>query len=128
MGVAIAVYLALAVSGGSLLVLRRGRQPRPTWLRPLHYGLGATLVAAIGVLLAIGIVGTLGHFGSLGHSPHLIAGLAVVALTLASAASATQIGARNPWARPVHVGVNIALCAGLVWVGLTGWSVVQKYL
>lgn len=80
------------------------------------------------LLLAIGIVGTLGHYGTLGHSPHLIAGLTVVGLVLLSAGSATQISAKRSWARSLHVGTNITLFVGLLWVSLTGWSVVQKYL
>lgn len=86
------------------------------------------MVLLVLLLLAIGIVGTLGHFGSLGHSQHLVAGLAVVGLVLISAGSATQISARRTWARLLHVGTNIILFVGLVWVSVSGWSVVQKYL
>jgi hypothetical protein len=86
------------------------------------------MVGLVLLLLTIGIVGTLGHFGSLGHSSHLVAGLMVVGLVLLSAGSATQIGAKQPWARSLHVGTNITLFFGLLWVSLTGWSVVQKYL
>ena len=80
------------------------------------------------LLLAVGIVGTLGHFGSLGHSSHLLAGLMVVGLVLLSAGSATQISPKQPWARSLHIGTNITLFFGLLWVSLTGWTVVQKYL
>jgi len=90
--------------------------------------MGAILSALVLVLLIIGIVGTLGHFGSLGHSSHLYAGLAVVDLVFASAWSAVQISPQRPWARPLHIGVNVVLLIGLIWVTVTGWSVVQKYL
>lgn len=128
MGLAIAGYLLLAVSGGTMLVKRRSRQSRPQWLRPLHYGLGIVFVILLLILLSIGVVGTLGHFGSLGHSIHLPFGLSVVALGLGSAWSATRIGPKYPWARKLHVGLNALLFFDLVAVGLSGLSVVQKYL
>jgi Protein of unknown function (DUF4079) len=64
----------------------------------------------------------------LGHSAHLPVGLAVVDLTLLSAWSASQISPRRPWARPLHIGVNVTLFLGFALVSLTGWLVVQKYL
>lgn len=127
MGLSILAYLLLAVTGVWMFGTRVRKTPQPTWLRSLHYLLGASLVGLVLLLLAIGIVGTLGHFGSLGHSSHFAAGLAVVGLVLLSGASATLIGVM-PWARPLHVGTNITLFIGLVWVSLTGWGVVQKYL
>lgn len=128
MGLSLLAYLLLAFTGISIFRARQTRQPRPNWLRSVHYALGGTLVGLVLLLLAVGIVGTLGHFGTLGHSPHLLAGLTVVGLVLVSAGSATQIGAKRPWARSLHVGTNITLFVGLLWVSLTGWSVVQKYL
>ena len=86
------------------------------------------MVGLVLLLLAVGIVGTLGHFGSLGHSPHLIAGLTVVGLVLLSYGSATQINIKQPLARSLHIGTNIALLVGFLWVSLSGWGVVQKYL
>lgn len=80
------------------------------------------------LLLGIGIVGTLGHFGSLGHSWHLLAGLVVVSLVFLSVWSAVQIKLMKPWGRLLHVGTNFVLLIGFVWVSLTGWDVVQKYL
>jgi len=127
MGLAIAAYLILAVTG-SWMKFRPSVLTRPNWLRPLHFFLGFTLAALVLLLLAIGIVGTLGHFGSLGHSSHLPAGLAVVALTLVSAWSAMQISPAKPWARSLHVGLNIVLGIGLAIASITGWIVVQKYL
>ncbi|TAF56585.1 MAG: DUF4079 family protein [Oscillatoriales cyanobacterium] len=85
----------------------------------------ATLVI---LLLLIGVVGTLGYYGNLGHSAHLSAGLAVVALVLVSVGSGLQIGPKNPWARPLHIGTNLVLFAGFAIVLLTGWTIVQKYL
>ncbi|MEO1376161.1 MAG: DUF4079 family protein, partial [Cyanobacteria bacterium J06635_10] len=32
------------------------------------------------------------------------------------------------WARRIHFSTNIALFLVFVWVSLSGWSVVQKYL
>lgn len=127
MGLAILAYLILAVTGIWMFRTKRTHR-RPSWLRSLHYTMGGSMVLLVLLLLAVGIVGTLGHFGSLGHSSHLPAGLAVVGLVLLSAGSATQISAKNPWARSLHVGTNITLFIGLVWVSLTGWTVVQKYL
>ena len=128
MGLSLLAYLLLAFTGIWIFRARQARQPRPSWLRSLHYALGGTLVGLVLLLLAVGIVGTLGHFGTLGHSPHLLAGLTVVGLVLVSAGSATQISAKRLWARSLHIGTNITLFVGLLWVSLTGWSVVQKYL
>ncbi len=127
MGFSLVAYLLLAISGGWLFARRTRQQPRPRWLRPLHYGTGIALVTLVLLLLAIGLVGTLGHYGSLGHSSHLVAGLTVVALVLGSAGSARQIG-RRPWARSLHVATNGLLFAGFLAVTATGWTVVQKYL
>jgi hypothetical protein len=128
MGLSLLAYLLLAGTGIWLFGARQTRQRRPSWLSSLHYIIGGTLVGLVLLLLAIGIVGTLGYYGTLGHSPHLVAGLIVVGLVLLSAGSATQIRAKRSWARSLHIGTNITLFAGLLWVSLTGWSVVQKYL
>ncbi len=128
MGLSITAYLVLAATGGWMLYRRRKSQPRPKWLRPLHFTLGGILVALVLVLLAIGLMGTLGYYGSLGHSVHLPAGLTVVTLTLVSAWSATRIHPTRPWARSLHLGTNLVLFVGFVAVGLSGLSVVQKYL
>lgn len=128
MGLSLLTYLVLAATGIWMLRSRQTHSPRPSWLRSLHYIIGGSMVGLVLLLLAIGIVGTVGHFGSLGHSLHLIAGLTVVGLVLLSAGSATQISAKRPWARSLHIGTNITLFVGFVWVSLTGWSVVQKYL
>lgn len=128
MGLSLLAYLLLAITGIWMFRVRQTRQPRPAWLRTLHYWVGGSMVGLVLLLLAIGIVGTLGHFGSLGHSSHLPAGLTAVGLVLLSAWSATQIGAKRSWARSLHIGTNITLFVGFLWVSLTGWSVVQKYL
>ncbi|WP_427161087.1 DUF4079 domain-containing protein [Aliinostoc sp. HNIBRCY26] len=137
MGLSIVAYLFLAVTGFWMWRVRNGEDVRDFWLghwdrlgmwRSLHYTIGISMVSLVLLLLAIGIVGTLGHFGSLGHSSHLWAGLAVVGLVLISALSATQINSQRPWARTLHITVNIILFFGFSWVSLTGWSVVQKYL
>lgn len=128
MGLSVFAYLLLAVTGSWMAYQRNAHQPRPQWLRPLHYSIGSIMVTLVLLLLAIGLVGTLGHYGSLGHSAHLLAGLVVVWLTLLSAWSATQISPKSPWARRLHVGTNLALFLGFVAVSWSGWSVVQKYL
>lgn len=147
MGLSISAYLLLAVTGGWLFVSHRqqGGQlesqlknqlenqlatpaNRPGWLRPLHLFTGGVIVLLVLLLLAVGLVGTFGYYGSLGHSPHLIAGLTVVSLTLLSAWAALRISPERPWARPLHLGVNLALLIGLTAVSWTGWTVVQKYL
>lgn len=128
MGLAIVAYLILALSGGRMLWLRQQHTSRPQWLRPFHILMGITMLGLVLLLLAIGIVGTLGHYGSLGHSTHLPAGLAVVDLVFLSAWSATQISLKRPWARALHVGINLVLFVAFVLVALTGWSAVQKYL
>ena len=142
MGLTLLLFVGLAAVGGWMRYLRQQGQlqsdtlaiadvdssPFPT-LRRVHVGLGIVLVLTVLLLLSIGIVGTLGHFGSLGHSPHLPAGLTVVALTLASAWSATQINHPNrPWARSLHLTLNGLLAIALVLVTWSGWIVVQKYL
>jgi Protein of unknown function (DUF4079) len=139
MGLSVLAYFFLAVSG-MWMFYTRTRNPvlmsgfgsvltdKTGGIRLFHYVMGACIVALVLLLLAIGIVGTLGHFGTLGHSSHLVAGLIVVFLVLISAFSATQIGANRFWARRLHIGTNIILFIGLVWVSLTGWDVVQKYL
>jgi hypothetical protein len=128
MGFALVAYLLLAVSGGWMFVSRQQRNQRPDWLPPFHYLTGAVMAGLVLLLLAIGIVGTFGHYGSLGHSPHLIAGLIVVDLVFLSAWSATQISPTKPWARSLHIGTNLLLCIAFIFVSLSGWSVVQKYL
>ncbi len=128
MGFSWLAFVLLAISGGYLFWLRRTRQSRPDWLRPLHFLIGTTLAGLVLLLLAIGIVGTLGEYGRLGQSVHLYAGLAVVDLVFLSAWSAVQISPARPWARPVHLGTNAVLLLGFIWVTVTGWSVVQKYL
>lgn len=128
MGLAIAAYWLLGMTGFWMFYTRLFRQQRPDWLRPFHYLIGGLMVALVLLLLAIGIIGTLGHYGSLGHSSHLPVGITVVALVLVSAISATQISPRRPWVRYLHIGSNIVLLIGFLLVTLTGWSVVQKYL
>ncbi|NEP43002.1 MAG: DUF4079 domain-containing protein, partial [Okeania sp. SIO2H7] len=109
MGFSLLAYFLLAISGGWMLYSRQENKPRPKWLRPFHYFVGGTMVFLVLLLLAIGLIGTLGHYGSLGHSVHLIDGLTVVTLVIISAVSATQISARKPWARSLHLTTNIIL-------------------
>jgi hypothetical protein len=127
MGGAILAYGLLGILGGSMAYYRLKRIPRPNWLRDTHYWVGIILILLVLLLLAIGIVGTIGHYGSLGHSSHLRAGLSVVVLVLLSGWSAHQIE-NLKWARILHLSLNLLLLIGLVWVSLTGWEVVQKYL
>lgn len=128
MGLSLFCYVCLGISGGWIMMQRWYRKPRPSWLRPLHYTIGTILVILVILLLTIGVVGTLGHYGNLGHSPHLIAGILTVILVLISAGSATQINPRHPWARNLHIITNIMLLMGFIFVSLSGWIVVQKYL
>lgn len=128
MGLSIFAYSLLAISGFWMLNRRISKQPRPTWLRPLHYTIGGIMVGLVFLLLLVGIVGTLGHYGSLGHSSHLIAGLIVVGLVLISATSGLMISNYYPTWRKIHVKTNIILFFAFCFVSLTGWSVVQKYL
>jgi hypothetical protein len=128
MGLALTGYGLLALTGGVLFYTRARDQGRSAWLRPLHLLLGTLLVLLVLLLLAIGIVGTLGEYGSLGHSIHLLFGLGVVSLVVASAWSASRIAPERPWARSLHLTCNGILGLGLVGVGLSGWQVVQKYL
>jgi hypothetical protein len=128
MGLSIAAYLLLALSGIWMFYTRTSHRQRPGWLRSLHYNVGSIMVGLVLLLLTIGIVGTLGHYGTLGHSLHLPVGLAVVGLVLLSAGSALLISPQYSWARTFHVATNIFLFVGFVLVSLTGWDVVQKYL
>lgn len=128
MGLSLLAYLLLGITGIAVFSGRQSHRLRPRWLPRLHAIIGWVMVSLVLLLLAIGIVGTLGHFGSLGHSGHLIAGLSVVVLVLLSAGSTLLISPERTWVRAVHVGTNIALLIGFLWVSFTGWQVVQKYL
>ncbi len=128
MGLSLFAYLVLGISGSMLFFKRNSGHRQLPWLQPLHYIIGWVMVILVLLLLVIGIVGTLGHYGSLGHSGHIVAGLSAVALVLLSASSSIQINHKQPWARSVHVGTNIALLLGFTWVSISGWQVVQKYL
>jgi hypothetical protein len=128
MGLALATYGVLFFSGLGILSTRINRQARPPFLRKFHIISGIVLCLLVLLLLAIGLIGTIGYYGSLGHSPHLIAGLTVVVLVLLSGWSATQISPQKSWARLLHVGINLTLLVGFIFVSLTGWQVVQKYL
>ncbi len=138
MGLTGFLFVSLLAIGGWMRYLRLQGETVPSLdgqtstfigLRRLHFALGVGLVLTVLLLLSIGIVGTLGHFGSLGHSAHLPAGLTVVALTMASAWSATQINhPQKPWARSLHLTLNGLLMVALGLVSWSGWLVVQKYL
>ncbi|MEM7555117.1 MAG: DUF4079 domain-containing protein [Cyanobacteria bacterium P01_A01_bin.84] len=136
MGLSLLAYLLLAVSGLSMFLSRKSQNSSfrfpITWernnLRLAHYLTGIWLLFLVLLLLAIGVVGTLGHFGSLGHSSHLVSGLVTVVLVLISAISATQITPSKPWAKPIHISANVILAIAFIWVSITGWIVVQKYL
>ena len=128
MGLTILSYSLLLFSGATVLYSRIFRSRRPSWLPRFHYTMGITIIFLVLLLLAIGLVGTVGYYGSLGHSPHLVAGIAVVALVLISGWSATQISLQKSWARSLHLSVNLLLLGGLIFVSITGWQVVQKYL
>ncbi|NJK64386.1 MAG: DUF4079 domain-containing protein [Synechococcaceae cyanobacterium SM2_3_1] len=126
MGVTLVLYGCLLLLGLWIRHRRLGTDPPVAWLRTAHISLGVGMVATVGLLLLIGIVGTLGHFGSLGHSWHLPAGLLVVGLSLLSAWTGLRI--QTPKHRIIHIAMNVLLGMTLIWVLLTGWSVVQKYL
>jgi hypothetical protein len=128
MGSSIFAYVLLAITGGWMLYSRTQKQPRPDGLRTFHYLIGGGMVGLVLILLTVGLVGTLGYYGSLGHSIHLAAGLIVVGLVLGSAGSATQINPKNPWARPLHLSLNMGLFFAFTAVSLSGWVIVQKYL
>jgi hypothetical protein len=128
MGLSLFAYGLLAVSGVNMGYRRLAGERRPAWLRPLHLAIGAILVGLVLLLLAIGLVGTIGHYGSLGHSSHLFAGVSVVFLVLVAAVSGLSIHPEQPLARPLHIGTNLLLLLGFIYVSLTGWTVVQKYL
>ncbi|XGV98976.1 MAG: DUF4079 domain-containing protein [Leptolyngbya sp. BL-A-14] len=128
MGFSIVAYFLLAISGIWISTQRQQQRTRSSWLRPFHIVTGSVMVALVLLLLGIGLVGTFGHFGSLGHSWHLLAGLTVVSLVFASAWSSVQIILMKPWARLLHISINLTLFIGFLWVSLTGWAVVQKYL
>ncbi len=133
MGLSILAYIILAVTGIWIFRARVFQQQQPINLFPLslhslHFIFGICIVSLVLLLLAIGIVGTYGHYGSLGHSSHLVAGLMTVVLVVLSAGSALQISSERAWVRGIHVAINITLFFVFVWVSLTGWDVVQKYL
>lgn len=128
MGLSVSAYLLLMITGSWMFYSRQAKKPRPQWLRTVHYIIGGGMVSLIMLLLAIGLIGTIGYYGNLGHSIHLPAGLTVVSLVLVSAWSATQISPQKPWARSLHLCINIGLFFGFAAVSVSGWTVVQKYL
>ena len=128
MGFSLLAYVLLAMTGVWMSQVRSKGQSHPDWLRSLHYTIGQILGLLVLLLLGIGLVGTVGHYGSLGHSTHLPAGLIVVALVTISFWSATQINPERSWARSLHISTNLILFLGFIWVSVTGWDVVQKYL
>jgi hypothetical protein len=129
MGLAVFAYLLQTISGVWIYAKRVENQPRPNWLKPLHYLTGVMMVLLVLLLLGIGVVGTIGHYGNLGHSSHLWAGILVVILVLLSAASAYLIQQEGyAFARGLHLGINLVLLAGFIFVSFSGWEVVQKYL
>lgn len=128
MGLVSLAYLILSISGYWIYRKRVKKEPRPKWLRPLHYLTGSTMIVLVLILLTIGLVGTIGYYGELGHSPHLVAGLIVVLLVLLSGVSGSQISGKNPEARSLHITINTMLLLAFIFVSLTGWNVVQKYL
>jgi archaellum biogenesis protein FlaJ (TadC family) len=141
MGFTIAAYILLALSGFWLgwrarvmpsdPLRQQGEIADPDvghGLRVVHLTLGAAIIFLVLFLLAIGLVGTLGHFGSLIQSPHFVAGLTVVGLTIAAAITGLRISPERPYSRAIHRTIDVALCVALVIVTYTGWEVVQKYL
>jgi Protein of unknown function (DUF4079) len=128
MGLSLMAYSGLAITGFAIAYGRKLQQSRPAWWRTVHLVMGCTLVTLVLGLLAIGIVGTLGHYGNLGHSVHGVVGVFVVGLTLLSAGIALQIRKGKPWARTLHVRLNLILGVAFLSVLWTGWVVVQKYL
>jgi hypothetical protein len=128
MGLSLTAYTLLGITGMWMYNRRTQKQPRPKWLKPFHYTIGGILVFLVLLLLSVGLIGTLSHYGSLGHSPHLIAGITVVILVLTSAFSAIRIHPQRPWARSLHIRINIILLLGFLFVTFSGWNVVQKYL
>jgi len=128
MGLALLTYAVLATTGTVLFWGRTQGNQRPPWLWPVHAVAGGSLISLVMVLLTIGIVGTLGEYGHLGHSWHLVGGSSVALLVMASGWSALQIRRGLPWARRLHITLNVGLALALAGAGLTGWQVVQKYL
>ena len=128
MGLSMTIYVILSISGFWLWKLRTEKQSRPRWLRPFHWTMGSVMVTLVLILLSIGLIGTIGEHGNLGHSIHLPAGLLVVTLVCLSAWSSTQIHPSRPWARQLHLNLNMGLFFAFLFVGLSGWTVVQQYL
>ena len=128
MGLSITAYFVLAISGIMIRKSRQEKKQRPKWLRPFHWITGSIMVSLVMILLSIGLVGTISEHGSLGHSIHLPAGILVVTLVGFSAWSSTQISASRPWARQLHVNINIGLFLAFCFVGLSGLKVVQQYI
>ena len=128
MGLSMTAYFILSISGFMLWKYRHDKKPRPQWLRPFHWIIGTVMTTLVFILLSIGLIGTIGEHGNLGHSIHLPAGLIVVTLVSLSAWSATQIHPSRPWARTLHLRLNIGLFFAFCFVGLSGLKVVQQYL
>jgi Protein of unknown function (DUF4079) len=127
MGLSLLTYSILAITGFGMFQARDRLDSRERW-RTVHLALGLLLVVLVVGLLGIGIVGTLGQYGSLGHSMHGPIGGVVVGITLLTAGVALQIQGGHPWARPLHISLNVLLGVAFLGVLATGWIVVQKYL
>jgi hypothetical protein len=127
MGLSLLTYSLLVITGFGMFQAHHRLDSRERW-RTVHLALGLLLLVLVVGLLGIGIVGTLGHYGSLGHSMHGPIGGVVVGITLLTAGVALQIQGGHPWARPLHITLNVLLGAAFLGVLGTGWIVVQKYL
>jgi Protein of unknown function (DUF4079) len=127
MGLSLLTYSLLGITGFGMFQTHAQWDSREKW-RTVHLALGLLLVVLVVGLLGIGIVGTLGHYGSLGHSVHGPIGGVVVGITLLTAGVALQIKGGYPWARPLHIALNVLLGVAFLGVLGTGWIVVQKYL
>lgn len=100
---------------------------------PLRYGqrhaqLGVVIVALTLLGTAGGMAVTYLNNGKLFVGPHLIVGLAVAVLVLATAALGPALKKGQDWARGLHVAINGLVLVLFGWQAITGIAIVNKLL
>ena len=102
-------------------------------LIPAHFGsrhaaLGRWIVILTLLGSAGGMAVTVANNGKLILGPHLLVGLAVLLLVLATAALGPALQKGQDWARGLHIGLNAALLGLFGWQAITGVAIVNKLL
>jgi hypothetical protein len=93
-----------------------------------HYQVGSVLLSlmVIGAIAAMGV--TYINNGKLFVSPHLVAGLGMMALIATSASLSPFMQKGQNWARFTHIALNVVLLGLFGWQAVTGVGIVQKLI